>query len=219
MYARLSALVCLLTVSTCVMRSESAGAGAGDVVVYFRTDSASSPAVFSEMKQELGALMQPGGFRIEWRDLGNGNRDADASQVAVVEFRGVCSALPDGAAAGTVKTLPPLASTSVVEGHVLPFSSVDCASLNRFLGSSLGKESDSRRNQMYGRAVARLVAHEIYHIVARTEEHAPAGIAKARFTLSDLLSEHFEFEDIALRRLRHPSELVHDSPAEETSGR
>src|SRR5713226_4661567 len=98
MYARLLTLGCALTVSACVMRAESAGATAGDVVVYFRADSASSPAVLSEMKQELGALMQPGGFRIEWRDLRGRQRDADASHVAVIEFRGVCSAAPDAAA-------------------------------------------------------------------------------------------------------------------------
>jgi hypothetical protein len=204
MSARLLALICLLSVSPCLIRSESA-APAGDMVVYFSADSASSPAVLSEMKRELRALMQPGGFRIEWRDLRSGKRDAAASHVAVVEFKGVCGAPPGDASPGPVGNLPPLASTSVVEGHVLPFSSVDCTALSRFVGSSLGRESEAKRSRMYGRAVARLVAHEIYHIVTRTQEHTQAGIAKPRFTLGDLLSEHFEFEEAALARLRRPS--------------
>ena len=202
MYARLLALVCLIIVSACMMCAESASATADDIALYFRVDPASSPASLLEMKQELNALMQQGGFRIEWRDLRSGQRDADAAHVAVVEFRGVCAAQQEGGAMAPIEHLPPLASTSVADGRVLPFSWVDCSALSRFLGSSLRKESKTRRNQVYGRAVARLVAHEIYHIVARTEEHTRAGIAKPRFTLSDLLSEHLEFEDAALARLR-----------------
>jgi hypothetical protein len=206
MYARLLALVCLLSVSAFVMCAESASGAADDIALYFRADPASSPAALLEMKQELSGLMLQGGFRIEWRDLRSGQRDADAAHVAVVEFRGVCGPQQEGGAMAPMEHLPPLASTSVADGRVLPFSWVDCAALSRFLGSSLRKESKARRNQVYGRAVARLVAHEIYHIVAGTEEHTRAGIAKPRFTLTDLLSDHLEFEEAALARLRKPNE-------------
>ena len=33
--------------------------------------------------------------------------------------------------------------------------------------------------------MARLLAHEFYHILAQTDDHAPAGIAKARFSTAD----------------------------------
>jgi hypothetical protein len=49
---------------------------------------------------------------------------------------------------------------------------------------------------------ARLLAHELYHVLAQTGEHAVEGIAKARFSRADLMAEHFEFEAITLDKLR-----------------
>jgi hypothetical protein len=47
-----------------------------------------------------------------------------------------------------------------------------------------------------------LLAHELYHVLAQTEDHASAGIAKARFSAADLLAEHLDFETASLDRLR-----------------
>ena len=57
---------------------------------------------------------------------------------------------------------------------------------------------------LYGRSMARLLAHEFYHILAQTGGHAPTGIAKARFSTADLLADHFDFETVALDRLHPP---------------
>ncbi len=53
--------------------------------------------------------------------------------------------------------------------------------------------------------MARLLAHEFYHVLAQTDDHTQTGIAKARFSTADLLAEHFDFETIAIDRLRPPS--------------
>jgi hypothetical protein len=73
------------------------------------------------------------------------------------------------------------------------------------LGSAIATEPRAQREYTYGRAIARLLAHEIYHIVAQTREHTRAGIAKEHFSANDLLAEHFEFEpstSAAMRKLR-----------------
>jgi hypothetical protein len=53
--------------------------------------------------------------------------------------------------------------------------------------------------------MARLLAHEFYHVLAQTDDHTQTGIAKARFSTADLLAEHFDFESVALGRLHPPS--------------
>jgi hypothetical protein len=53
--------------------------------------------------------------------------------------------------------------------------------------------------------MARLLAHEFYHVLAQTDDHTQTEISKARFSTADLLAEHFDFEAAALERLRPPS--------------
>jgi hypothetical protein len=52
--------------------------------------------------------------------------------------------------------------------------------------------------------MARLLAHEFYHVLAQTGDHTQAGICKASFSRADLLADHFDFDDVALERLYSP---------------
>jgi hypothetical protein len=67
------------------------------------------------------------------------------------------------------------------------------------------RETVARRDFLYGRAMARVVAHELYHVLLKTADHAHAGIARSCFTAEDLLTEHFEFEGATLAKLRTES--------------
>src|SRR5262249_13086397 len=88
-----------------------------------------------------------------------------------------------------------LADTSISNGHVLPFFRVDCPRLIRMLGSQL-------EPSVLGRALARVIAHEIYHIVARTTDHQQNGVAKAVFSLRDLTAARFELDAWSLELMR-----------------
>ncbi|HYR43293.1 MAG TPA: hypothetical protein VER98_09735 [Terriglobia bacterium] len=55
-----------------------------------------------------------------------------------------------------------------------------------------------------GRALGRVAAHEIYHIVAQTTEHQESGIAKAAFSVRDLTANRFELDSSSLWRMRPP---------------
>ena len=58
--------------------------------------------------------------------------------------------------------------------------------------------------------MARVVAHELYHVLMRTTEHARAGVARSCFSSSDLLAERFEFEAATLARLRQRTDTAPD---------
>ena len=58
--------------------------------------------------------------------------------------------------------------------------------------------------------MARVVAHELYHVLMRTTEHARAGVARSCFSTSDLLTERFEFEGATLARLRRSQDTSRD---------
>ena len=58
------------------------------------------------------------------------------------------------------------------------------------------------RQAALGRALARVIAHEIYHIVGETTDHQYSGVAKASFSVRDLLTARFDFDMASLARMR-----------------
>ena len=50
------------------------------------------------------------------------------------------------------------------------------------------------REEAYGRALGRVLAHELYHIFANTAAHSSSGAGKSKFTVQELLSPEFVFE-------------------------
>lgn len=141
--------------------------------------------------------MRTAGYSIRWRAGG------DASNVVVVNLAGKCTVpmSPLPGAAPPDDNQPSLASTAVQDGAVLPFSRIDCTELSRMLSGVFSSEAPARRTYLYGRAMGRLLAHELYHILAQTRDHASAGIGKPCFTAADLVTDRFEFESVALSRL------------------
>jgi hypothetical protein len=200
MYACIKVMCCLLPFSIGIGRSESVTPPAVEVLVYLKSEGTTSPAVVASMMRELGELMQTTGFHIEWGDWKNPGVSSENADLAVVVLRGACSASSLEPSEQAKNTLV-LASTAVANAQVLPFSWIDCTSLGQFLGPSIAHESAGRRDFIYGRAMARLLGHELYHILAHTVEHTPAGVAKERFRTEDLLAEHFSYENEALFRL------------------
>ena len=149
------------------------------------------------MKRELTSLMRSAGYRVEWG--GESNSDF----LVVVELNGNC-ALPAGYAGRDTPAAPSpaLASTNVTDGRVLPFASVNCAAVTRSLATVLSKDAAAQRDFYYGRALARVIAHELYHIVMRTTDHSRNGVSRSCFSTADLVAERFVFEERHLAQLR-----------------
>jgi hypothetical protein len=208
MYARHLAMFGLLCVSTSMGRSESAPPANSEVEVYLKGEAGSSADILAEMNRELAALMQQTSFRLIWRHAHDGFSGGGAAHLIVVELRGDCAVPSSYDPSQPVVTSMALASTSVVDGKVLPFSWVDCSALSRFLGPAISTLPDAEQTHVYGRSMARLLAHEFYHVLAQTDDHTLLGLSKARFSTADLLADHFDFEAAALTKLRPPSPAV-----------
>ena len=205
MFARLLATFCLvLGVVVPVSSAQSAGSTDAALVVYLRTGGNQPAAPLAEMKRGVESLMSQAGFRVEWRSLDAPRGvERDATMLAVVELNGVCGLAPGyGAAAAPLNAVASLATTSITDGQVQPFSSLNCTVLTRTVSAALSQEAAARRDFLYGRAMARVVAHELYHVLMRSPEHARAGVARSCFSTADLLTERFEFEGATLARLR-----------------
>ncbi len=220
MFARLLATFCLFNFVVVPCCAGSDDPAAADLVLYVRTVSPQSSRVTEIMKRELAPLMVTAGYRVEWRES-RGKFESTAATLVVLQLEGDCAAssgssAPESAAAES-RTL---ASTAISDGTVLPFSTIHCAPLSRVLWPLVGQEGGARREFLYGRAMARLLAHELYHILVNTRDHDRDGIAKSHFTPADLVTERFAFEHTTLAKMARPAaEFTVDSPPEAPSGR
>jgi hypothetical protein len=88
------------------------------------------------------------------------------------------------------------------DGAILPFSDVDCDKIRRFIASDVRSLEAGTREIVYGRAVGRVLAHELYHVFTNTTRHASWGVAKAFYTSRDLVSDQFRFEEKDTKALR-----------------
>ena len=84
--------------------------------------------------------------------------------------------------------------THVSDGQILPFTDVSCDRVREFLGAGLLALTGVEREEKYGRALGRVLAHELYHIFANTTRHGSLGVAKESYSVQDLLSDDFQFE-------------------------
>jgi hypothetical protein len=166
------------------------------------------------MRTELQRLLDPAGLEVTWKNSADHQAGDDFELVAVGSFEGSCSvAEPALTPATFVAQVSSLADTSISDGRVLPFFHVDCTRLVRMLGPGIDRA-------LIGRALARVIAHELYHIVAGTAEHHNTGVAKASFTFRDLISPRFDFDMLSLAQMKPISiAQTNDSDDSDASGR
>jgi len=203
MWLTLRAMALVLFVSVCVR------AQTRTLAVYSDTPQDLDAGSTAIMHGEVQRLLAPAGFDIVWKKTTERKAGEDFEAVVVASFEGSCSTV-------AAKTIPvaavSLADTSISDGRILPFFRVDC----RRLSQLLGPQADS---SVIGRALGRVMAHEIYHIVARTTQHHDTGVAKPAFSSRDLLSARFDFDAWSLARMRPPSVARIDQESSENAGR
>ena len=190
MYARLSALFCLISFSAPAATLGTSSSGA--VTVYLRSNGRTSPGVLKAMKGELSSLLGGVGFRVSWWEPSDAPSTTDGTLV-VMDLRGVCQPPMGGVTRFAEPEGSALASTAVSDGQVLPFGWVDCATVNSYLADTIDVMASPQRIEVYGRALGRLLAHEIYHMLTHRLDHEQGGVAKARLSRADLTRQWFHF--------------------------
>jgi len=216
MLARLAAIVCLLLVCESLSLSETLDSRTGPVNVYLRPSSNISPAVTRRMQEESALLMRSAGYQVHWLDPLE-RPDAAGTSLIVIELNGTCA--PAVHSSRTVD-VDRLAFAVIDHGKILPFISVDCAALQKTLESALDREPRARRDVLYGRAMGRLVAHEMYHIESQTREHSKHGVAEAAVSPRELVADRFEFARDTVAKLQSPVREIEGSfDSDDSAGR
>ncbi|MBN8730843.1 MAG: hypothetical protein J0L64_09900 [Acidobacteria bacterium] len=191
-----AALVGLVMVCVCLPAQEA------EVAVYLKAGAEQPAAIVESLQRETQALLRPAGVKLVWRELHESSRHEDFQAVVVARFEGSCVAAREEVEMAGAGRPAALASTPVQEGVILPFTTVNCGAVKRLTSALMRDEPGARRNYLFGRALGRVLAHELYHILGQTRLHADKGIAKPAFHARELLAETFAFHEPAILVMR-----------------
>src|SRR3954452_16765233 len=136
------------------------------------------------MKREIETLMQPSGMTFDWRlraELGG----AAVDNLLFVRFKGKCVLEPVGY---LYDERGPLAFTYSTAGEVQPYSEVACDRVSAAARSAMSGRDFAKADVLFGRALGRVVAHEMMHMLARAGAHGHAGVEKAALSGKSLIS-------------------------------
>ena len=141
--------------------------------------------------------MAPVGLRFEWRSLHAPRENEAILELAVITFRGRCDVAD---LVPVSRRSSALGWTHVSDGVILPFAEVDCDGIRGFLRAELIHMQTGEREGAYGRAIGRVLAHELYHIFANTQRHG-AGVSKAAYSVDDLLNGVLRLDKLGMERM------------------
>ena len=151
------------------------------------------------MKSELKTILGGTGLSLEWRSPEEAAKTT-MDNLVVVSFKGRCILEP---VPYLYDERGPLAFTHMTEGEMLPFSEVACDTVTRSVRSAMFGGDFAKADQLLGRALGRVVAHELVHMLTKSTKHAREGVEKNALTGQQLIAEHLNLSEEDLQRLQH----------------
>ncbi len=139
----------------------------------------------NETERELNALMGDATVKLEWYDRGDFEGKPTFSNIVVLNFQGACDPRSDSSFNGPMDSW--LARMHVIDGVVQPFGDVNCDLVRALMTGS--PHSTKLTDKEFGHGLARVLAHELYHFLTQSTEHASRGLEKPSFSRQDLVSE------------------------------
>lgn len=147
-----------------------------------------SKLALREMNREAGRILKRSGISLHSR-VGPPPW-AVSGLLVVVKLVGQCDM--DGTPAYLEPG--PLGWAHEVDGEIIPFSDLACENLRGAVQAAIDEGNPIRANVLLGRAMGRVLAHELYHIVGDTSAHAREGVAQPALTPRELTTGVLDFE-------------------------
>ncbi len=167
---------------------------ARDLTVLLDVEQKHSQRALAEMRKELSKVFKPTNLNIDVRLRQEVSPQQTYSDVVLVKLKGTCQMQN---MAPLMDERGPFAWTHTVDGKILPFSEVACDHVARSIQQAMGDRGD--RDRLLGRALARVMAHEIVHMVGKCADHSHDGVFRHALSGRQLIADKLELapEDIA----------------------
>ncbi len=167
------------------------------LTVLLSVDGKLSDTALGELKSELNEIMKDTGRRLDLRRRQDAASDESFEDVVLVTLKGTCA---------MQRIYPyfdergPLGWSHTSDGQVLPFAEVSCDRIAQSLSKVMTGSERRQADKYLGRALGRVLAHELYHILGKTHQHNQDGsVAKEAISAKQLISDKrlgFDLNDL-----------------------
>jgi hypothetical protein len=188
-------LILLFAMSAALGMSAGNNAGLADapstkLTIVLDFEGQHSEESVAEMKRETASILKPAGFVFDWHLRNEAGHDSYPNLI-FVKLRGGClldPSLRPHPVRGT------LASSHTTQTAVMRFADIQCDAVSSLVGPA-----DSL---LFGRALGRVLAHELWHILGNTFAHGENGIAQRALSAEQLVSGRLDLDPADLERFR-----------------
>jgi len=156
-----------------------------------------SEQAFTEMRREASQIILASGLRLSWRMRSEHLTDS-FDDLVVMTFKGSCTFDP---APPIYDELGPLAITHTTNGEVQPFGEVNCDRVVNSVRSAMFGGDYAKADLLIGRALGRVVAHELVHMLTKSGEHAHEGVQRAALSGRQLIATSLPLSAMDVDRL------------------
>ena len=162
----------------------------------------------AEMKREFAGIMKDTAVRFDFRSRSQASQEP-LSDLVLVRFKGKCVLDPVGY---LYDERGPMAFTYSTDGAVQPFSEVACDKVTSAVRSAMSGGDFAKADVLLGRALGRVLAHEVVHMLSKSGAHGHTGVARTALSGSQLIAPELRLEPEDVERLhgRGPC-IAHES--------
>jgi len=162
-----------------------------------------APNVLPALKTAVESAFAHSRITLRWLEKEHVPAEGVNGELLIIRLRGSCST-DDPAAAEVLRRVEgpvTLGLTHVADGKMLPIADVLCDPIRTLIQRDLLTSPSADREELLGRALGRVAAHEIYHILLHTAAHDRAGLSRASQSSADLLADEASFNAVEQQRL------------------
>ena len=175
----------------------AAAASAEGITIVLEFDGPHSERSVAEMKREFEGIVKKTTLTVGWKTRREAEQEALANLV-VVRFKGKCVLDP---VPYLYDERGPMAFTYTAGGVPQPFSEVACDQVSTAVRSALFGGDYAKADQLFGRALGRVLAHEVVHMLTQNPGHAREGVARRSLTGNQLIGSELGLDREDLDRL------------------
>jgi hypothetical protein len=135
-----------------------------------------------EMEREVENALRGAGRGIQWLSWDQASQGS-FDELTVVRFNGNCET---PAPPNLRSAKGPLGVTHVSNGTVLPFSDIACERIAGALWAAVSGLDPSQAELIFGRAIGRVVAHELVHVITGSVVHGRSGFVQPTLSAGEL---------------------------------
>jgi len=159
-------------------------------------------SVVDLMKSEIRNILAPAQLELTFQRLDRVQQTSKFRKIVIVRFRGECQERGDWSqlelTASPMLDYPALGKTAISNGEVLPDVQIYCNEVRAFVPPV----SRLPFAELYGRALGRVVVHELYHALLSTRDHTRGGVARFSQSARDLTRSKLSLDAESIGRLK-----------------